>query len=128
MVVRRGRTWALFAVVVVIAVGRAATATPLPQAHEASLDDRKAIFWKVASEERAMRRDAAKNFPADLWSQDDAVHNSEFKLAMKSAGERNVRLSDALLALDEGMRSRWPRPAGAWLNPSVPPCRPRPIH
>jgi hypothetical protein len=124
----RARSWALFVAIIAVAVGRAATATPIADARPATDEDRKAIFWKLASEERAMRRDAAKSFPADLWSQDDAVHNSELKWAIKLAGERQVRLADALSAADEGLRHRWPRPADAWINPSVPPCRPRPIH
>lgn len=123
-----GRSWAVFAALVAVAGVRAATASPIAEARSASLEERKSFFWKLASEERAMRREAAKNFPADLWSQDDAVHNSEFKLATKIAGERSVRLTDVLLAADEGLRQGWPRPAGAWINPSVPPCRPRPIH
>jgi hypothetical protein len=125
---RRYVRWAAFGAIVLVAMGRAATAAPLPDAHPASEDVQREVFAILASEERTMRRDAAKDFPADAWSQDDAFHNSEYKRARTLAGERGVRFSDVLLAIDEGMHKQWPHVADAWQKPTVPPCRPRPIH
>jgi len=120
--------WLVPALVAVVAVGRAATVAPM--AHPAPVDEatRRGIFVSMAAEERKMRREAAKDFPADPWSQDDAFHNLEYKRAKTMAGERGISIADVLRAEDEGMRRHWPRPSAAWLNPSVPPCRPRPIH
>ena len=117
-----------FGAIVLVAMGRAATAASLPDARPASDEIQKEVFAVLAAEERAMRRDAAKDFPADAWSQDDAFHNLEYKRARALAGERGIRFSDVLLAIDEGMHKQWPHVSDAWQKPTVPPCRPRPIH
>ena len=122
------RGWAVVAIVSLVAIVRAATAPGLPSQPAAAEAQRREVFVVIAGEERKMRQMAAKDFPADPWSQDDAFHNLEFKRAKTLAGERSMRLADVLRAIDEGMRERWPRPLDVWLNPSVPPCRPRPIH
>jgi hypothetical protein len=126
--IRRFAGWAAFGAIVLVAMGRAATAASLPDARPASEDMQKEVFALLAAEERTMRRDAAKDFPADAWSQDDAFHNLEYKRARTLAGERGVRFSDVLLAIDEGMHQKWPHVSDAWQKPTVPPCRPRPIH
>ncbi|WP_394836139.1 hypothetical protein LVJ94_04435 [Pendulispora rubella] len=102
----------------------------MPLSGPAPADDeqRREAFETMALEEREMRRNAAKDFPADLWSQDDAFHNSEYRRAKTLAGERRLRLPDVLLAIDEGLHRRWAAPANVTLRPTVPPCRPRPIH
>jgi len=125
---RAAAAWALPALIVTVAIGRAGTATPVAGSRPVDEATRRAIFVSMAAEERKMRRDAANDFPADPWSQDDAFHNLEYKRAKSMAGERGISIADVLRAEDEGMRGHWPRPANAWLNPSVPPCRPRPIH
>jgi hypothetical protein len=125
---RSDRLWAVFGSIVLVAMGRAATAAPLPSAGPAGEGTKSEVFALIAAEERTMRRDAAKDFPADAWSQDDAFHNLEYKRARILAGERGVRLADVLLAIDEGMHQKWPHVSDAWQKPTVPPCRPRPIH
>jgi len=75
------RPWLLFGGVVAVAVFRAALATPLADALPAKVADQEAAFVTLASEEKTMRRDAAKEFPADQWSQDDAFHNAEYRRA-----------------------------------------------
>jgi len=120
--------WALFGAILVAGIARAATVAPIPSPPPAGDLDRHAVFNVLAEEERRMRRQAAKDFPADPWSQDDAFHNFEYKRARGLAGERGMPLEDVLRAADEGMHAHWPAPPGVWLNPSVPPCRPRPIH
>ncbi len=126
---RTDRVAALIVILgVAFACGRAALAKPIENSERASLDTKKAAFFAMAADERKMRRDAAKDFPADAWSQDDAFHNFEFKKARDVASDKKMPLEDVLSAIDEGMREHWPRPRGVVMNPSVPPCRPRPIH
>lgn len=121
--------WGALALILTIAIGRAATATPISGPPPATEAQKQEMFFALAGDERQFRRDAAKDFPADAWSQDDAFHNLEYKRAKQLAGARGVRFADVLWAIDEGMhRSDWPRPPGVWQNPTVPPCRPRPIH
>lgn len=113
---------------VAFAIGRAALAKPIENPPHASLELKKNAFFAMAGDARKMRRDAAHDFPADAWSQDDAFHNFEFKKARDVANDKKMPLEDVLSAIDEGMREHWPRPRGVVMNPSVPPCRPRPIH
>jgi hypothetical protein len=128
----RARTDRVAALVVVlgvlVALGRAASAKPIENPEHASVDLQKNAFFAMAADERKMRRDAAHDFPADAWSQDDAFHNFEFKRARDIAHDKKMSLQDVLSAIDEGMREHWPRPRGVAMTPSVPPCRPRPIH
>jgi hypothetical protein len=110
------------------ATGRVALAKPIENPPAPAPELKKNAFWAMAAEERKMRRDAAHDFPADAWSQDDAFHNFEFKRARDIANDKKMSLEDVLSAIDEGMREHWPRPRGVVMNSSVPPCRPRPIH
>ncbi|WP_394825941.1 hypothetical protein [Pendulispora albinea] len=120
--------WLLFGAVIAVAIVRASTATPISDARPATEAERASVFLSLAREERTMRRDAAKDFPADLWSQDDAFHNFELQRARALANRDGIRLPDVLLASDQGLHGQWPAPANVSLNPFVPPCRPRPIH
>lgn len=118
----------MLAVASIIAIVRATTARPLPQAPQADEAVRRRAFIDMAAGEPSWREHAADEFPADAWSQDDAFHNDEYSAARRWAGEHEVRVGDVLSAIDEGMRANWPRPWGVWMKPTVPPCRPRPIH
>jgi hypothetical protein len=120
--------WGAFAALAVVAIVRAATAAVILDSPAGNDEARRAAFLDLASEEPKMRRASAKDFPADPWSQDDNFHNLEYKKAKALGGERGISLADVLRAADDGMRQVWPRPPGVWLNPSVPPCHPRPIH
>ena len=120
--------WAAFAGIALVAVVRAATAAVILDSPAGTDGARHAVFVDLASAEPKMRRESAKDFPADPWSQDDNFHNLEYKKAKALGGERGISLSDVLRAADDGMREVWSRPPGVWLNPSVPPCHPRPIH
>ena len=126
---RTDRVGAIVAAFVVLcAVIRASTATPIEQKKPATDAQKHQAFSDMAQGERDMRRDAVHDFPTDPWSQDDAFHNSEFKRARDWGKDHGVRLMDVLVAMDEGMHAAWPRPRGTFLMPSVPPCRPRPIY
>jgi hypothetical protein len=111
-----------------VALARALTATPVPTFAVADPATRRAMFSAIAADETKMRRDAAKKFPTDLWSQDDDFHQSELKRAKAVAAEHGVRLGDALSAIDEGMRDHWPLAPGIPMRTTVPPCQPRAIY
>jgi hypothetical protein len=111
----------------IIAIVRAVTAAPPGSARPATEADERAVFATIAQEEPAMRRKAAKNFPTDHWSQDDDFHHTELERAKELARARNIRLGDALQAIDDGMRERW-TPAASAMTATVPPCQPRAIY
>lgn len=120
--------WAMAGCACAIALVRTLTSSPpedRPIADEAS---RRAVFFTVASEEAKLRRDAAKKFALDRWSQDDDFHQAELVRAKSAAAEHGIRLVDALSAIDDGIREGWPRPAGVVLRATVPPCQPRAIY
>lgn len=113
--------------VLVFAVLRVATAKAIDPQPVATEAQERAAFSNMAGNERRMRRDAAHDFPADPWSQDDAFHNFEFKEARGYGEGHSMRLQDVLAAIDRGMHEHWST-RGNYMIPTVPPCRPRPIH
>jgi hypothetical protein len=120
--------WAPFALVCTIALGRALTArvpSRLPPADEAL---KREVFGYVASDEARERQEAAEAFPCDLWSRDDDFHERETRRARDWARSHRVRFEDALSAIDEGLRERWPSGNPTPPLATVPPCRPRPIY
>jgi hypothetical protein len=123
------RAWLPATAACAIAVGRAVSAAA-PEGPPTEMDEatRRAAFRAVASEETAMRREAAKHFPTDLWSQDDDFHERELRRARDWANAHRARLGDVLSALDEGMRAHWPHDNPRPLVTTVPPCRPRAIY
>jgi hypothetical protein len=120
--------WTLLGGACAVGLARALTSPPPPDppvADEASL---RAVFLTVASDETKLRRDAAKKFAMDLWSQDDDFHLSELGRAKSAAAQHRIRLGDALSAIDEGIREGWPHGPGVALRATVPPCQPRAIY
>lgn len=120
--------WFVFGVAIVGALGRALASQPITSPPPADERARRAAYVLMVTEEQNMRRESVQDFPADPWSQDDAFHNLEYRRAKQIAGPRNMSVQDVLLAMDEGMRERWPKPVVVHQKPTVPPCRPRPIH
>ena len=114
----------VIAVVAVLAMVRAATAPP-PAPPNKPIEEKAArdAYRDVTSRERQMRRDAAVKFPGDRWSQDDDFHERESEAVRGFAGSHELRLSDVVRAVDDGMREHWP--TSGLPNPKVPPCRPR---
>lgn len=114
----------VIAVVASLAMLRAATA-PTPPAPKKSIDDKMArdAYRDVTNRERQTRREAAVKFPGDPWSQDDDFHERENEFVRNFATAHDLRLSDVIRAVDDGMREHWPTPNQP--NPKVPPCRPR---
>ncbi len=118
--------WSVFGAACTTAAVAALTAHPLPAPKVLDEDGRRQAFGILSNEEATMRRQAAKDWPADPWSQDDAFHNLEHGRAWGLAGAMHTSEAEVLRALDDGMREGWPR-YGANMKTTVPPCRPRPI-
>ena len=120
--------WVPFALVCAVALGRALTVTVPARPPPADEALKRAAYQFVAFDEAAERREAAKTFPTDLWSRDDDFHQREAKRAREWAGSHQVRVEDALSAIDEGLRERWSTGASVPPVATVPPCRPRAIY
>jgi hypothetical protein len=117
-----------FALVCAIGLGRALIASAPPQPPPLDEAQEHDAFRFVASDEVAERREAAKTFPTDLWSRDDDFHQREATRTRDWARAHHARIEDALSAIDEGLRERWPSGSSAPLVATVPPCRPRAIY
>src|SRR5438552_17743941 len=115
--------WSIFgaACTTACAVVWTARATPAPKS--LSNDERMHVFSVLAMEENSMRRQAAKDWATDPWSQDDAFHNLEHQRASGLATGAHTSEQEVLRALDDGMREGWPQWGGS-LKTTVPPCRP----
>lgn len=114
----------VIAVVASLAMLRAATA-PAPEAPTKPIEEKAAhdAYRDITNRERQARREAAVKFPGDPWSQDDDFHERENEAVRNFAGSHELRLSDVVRAVDDGMREKWP--ASIQPYPKVPPCRPR---
>ena len=108
----------------IAAVARAATShtAEIPK----SLDDnaRHRAFALVAQEEPSMRMKALHDWPADPWSEDDHFHHLEHQRAEAVAHQLRTSESEVLRSVDDGMHGHW---LSIPMQPTVPPCRPRPI-
>jgi hypothetical protein len=120
--------WLPFAVVCAVGLGRALIAGVPPRPPAADDAQRREAYRFVASDEVPERREAAKTFPTDLWSRDDDFHQREASRARDWARTHNVPFGDALSAIDEGLRERWPNGSATPPVATVPPCRPRAIY
>lgn len=110
-------------VVTLVAVVRAATATPPDDGNAITEAAAREVYRDVTSRERSMRREAAVKFPGDLWSQDDDFHERENEQVRSLAKSKSMRFSDVVRAIDDGMRAHWP--SSVQPIATVPPCRPR---
>lgn len=120
--------WLPFALVCAIGLGRALIARAPSQPPAADDAQRREVFRFVASDELPERREASKTFPTDLWSRDDDFHQREASRARDWARSHHVPFGDALSAIDEGLRERWPNGSATPPVATVPPCRPRAIY
>ncbi len=114
------------ALVLVVAVVRAATskapveAATKPMTPEIARD----AYRDITNREKTIRRESAVKFPGDVWSADDDFHERENEAVRSFANSHEVRVSDVVRAVDDGMREHWPTNATA-IQATVPPCRPR---
>ena len=119
--------WSPFALVCAIALARAITSKAVQPPNRADQATRTVGFAQFADQEAAYRKEAAKDFPTDPWSQDDFFHAREAKEARAFAKVTGIPITDALDALDEGLRAK--RAGGDRSSLStVPPCHPRAIY
>lgn len=115
----------LFGVSLVLAVVRALGSRPphdtalLPEAlaHE--------VFLETTNREVDERREGAFRFPGSRWSQEDDFFAKETTFVKAFAFEHKVSVGAILLALDRGIREKWPTHPGVVIAPKVVPCRPR---
>ncbi len=105
---------------------RAATVPAPPDGRPATAEERAAIALEFAQIEPAWRNATQHAFPGDHWSQDDDFHNKELALARRIAMSWQIRLSDVLMAIDEGLRREYPGDPSR--KPSASPCKPRPFY
>ncbi len=124
----RALWWTVAAVPAAVAVALALTSpTKAPRGH-LTPEQAHDAFRTIAGAEPQLRREAAKRFPTDPWSQDDDFHRQEMTRARSFADSHRAPLGEVLRAVDDGMREGWPRPGGAEVRVTVPPCRPRAIY
>jgi hypothetical protein len=119
--------WFLFVAVCAVALARAITSRATPPPNRADGSTRAIAFTQFVGQEAAYRKEAAKDFPTDPWSQDDFFHAREAKEARAFAKTAGIPITDALDALDEGLRAQRARGDRSSLS-TVPPCHPRAIY
>lgn len=105
-----------------LAAVAAATSDAPRSARALSVDERRSVAVELAQEEEEWRLTAARAFPADHWSRDDAFFGFEQLRIRGMAGERRTSPGDILRGIDELLRE----------NPqnrrtTVAPCKPRPF-
>lgn len=102
---------------------RALTVPSPPAGRPATPEERAEIAKEFARLEPVWRNNAKHKFPGDHWSQDDDFHCQEMAHARRVAANRNIRLSDVFMAIDEGLRQEYP--GKPFRRPSARPCKPR---
>ena len=119
--------WSPFAVVCAMALVRAITSKAPPAPKRANEEMRKLAFTESVGKEVGDRNAAAKKFPTDPWSQDDAFHQKEAKGARAYAKSHYLAFGEILDAIDEDIRVR-ARQGDSTIIATVPPCHPRAIY
>jgi hypothetical protein len=119
--------WVPFALVCAIALVEALRATPPVSPPRADKAARAAAVADARKHEGDYRKEAAKDFPTDPWSQDDAFHQKEAKGARAYAKSHYIALGDVLDAIDEDIRARAAQ-GDSTIIATVPPCHPRAIY
>lgn len=115
------------ATIVLLALGTAIAKTGrVPEATATALDPERAerMARSIATREPGLRAKAARQFPGDRWSQDDAFHAHEQNLVRNAAARERVAVARVLDALDAYLRSH-PDEAR---NAGTSPCKPRPFY
>ena len=105
-----------------VAVLTAATSSSPPEARSLSPDERRAVAAELAEQEEQWRLGAARAFPGDLWSRDDAFFSYEQIRIRNVAIRERTAPGDILLGIDELLREN---PEGR--KAGAAPCKPRPF-
>jgi hypothetical protein len=119
--------WVPLGVVCAIALVEALRAAAPPAPPHADAAARAAAAADLRSHEAQYRKEAAKDFPTDPWSQDDAFHQKEGKEARAYAKSHYMSLGEVLDAADADMRARAAN-GDSTIIATVPPCHPRAIY
>jgi hypothetical protein len=82
-------------------------------------------YLEFTDKEAGQRREAALHFPGSLWSQQDDFAAKEALAVRRFANSRRVSVGSVLLALDKGIRDKWPTHPGVTVITKIVPCRPR---
>lgn len=115
----------VFVAVCALAVGRALTAAPDPDARRLDEAARIAVSAAAAAEEPAWRIASRRSFPEDHWSQDDDFAASERRWAIDEARRRRVPVSEVFRAIDEDLHRSPPVPPR---RATSSPTKPRPFY
>ena len=110
-----------------VAAARVSLAPAPPRLPPSDEVTKRGAFVDISVHTVEMRRAAAKDFPTDLWSQDDSFHEQERRRARDYAAVHRISIQDALDGIDQGLRTSAAR-GGDVTAATVPPCRPRPIY
>jgi hypothetical protein len=105
-----------------VAVFTAATSSIPPEARSLSPDERRAVASGLAEQEEQWRLGAARAFPGDLWSRDDAFFSYEQLRIRNVAARERTAPGDILLGIHELLRET---PKGR--KTGAAPCKPRPF-
>jgi hypothetical protein len=105
-----------------VAVLTAATSSIPPEPRSLSSDERRAVALELAGQEEQWRLGAARAFPGDLWSRDDAFFSYEQLWIRNVTARERTAPGDVLLAIDELLREN---PQGR--KTGAAPCKPRPF-
>jgi len=90
-----------------------------------SSDHAREAYLDLTDKEADERREAALHFPGSLWSQQDDFGAKEAGAVRRFTGSHRTSIGSVLLALDEGIRERWPTNPGVIVKTEIVPCRPR---
>ncbi len=115
----------LFGMTLVVALVRALHGNP--KQHPAVAPDALAreAYFETTDREADERREAAFRFQGSPWSQEDDFFAKETNLVKRFAADHDISVGSILIALDRGMREKWPTHADVVINPKAVPCRPR---
>jgi hypothetical protein len=105
-----------------IAIWTAATSSVPPPGRTLAVHERRAIASTLAAEEEQWRLGAARAFPGDFWSRDDAFFSYEQLRIRNVAIREHTSVGDILLGIDELLRAD-----SAGRKTSAAPCKPRPF-
>jgi hypothetical protein len=114
--------WLLLATLIVIALVRAVRAGAAQPQRALSVPERQALGAAAAAQEPTWRLASRRNFPGDMWSQDDDFHSMERAWVNAEAQQRGVSPREVFRAIDEDLHAHPPSPPR---KATASPCKPR---
>lgn len=117
--------WCLLAVLNLIALVRASSATHTGPTRTLSDAEQRAVGRAAAAHEPHWRRESRFSFPGDAWSQDDDFQNRERSWVFSEANQRGVSPREIFRAIDVDLHAHPPSPPR---KATASPCKPRPFY